>query len=292
MKIQKECIPCLIKRIVFETDESTTDKQLKENTVKQAMKVFSDEFSFDKCSADIATKVHKITYKTLHDLDPYKKLKKASNAIALSLVPEIESIIAKSDDTFKMSMLCAIIGNSLDFGIEGGSKNPEIFSKKFHQLINEGLGYDDTDEVKKLLTTSKNILYFTDNCGEIVFDKILCREIKKKYPHIHLTLVVKGEHVLSDATMEDVTFIDFKEVVDNVLTTGVFAVGFDLNHIPKDLQTALDASDLIISKGMANFEVFSETTYKPIAYLMRTKCEPIARSLGVPVHINAVKVID
>ena len=292
MKIQKECIPCLIKRIVFESEESTTDKSLKEKVIKNALRVFSEEFSYDGCSAEIATKVHRITYDTLQDLDPYKELKKASNTIALSLVPEVEAIIAKSDDSLKMSMLCSIIGNSLDFGIDGGSKNPDVFLDKFYQLIDEGFGYDDTDKVKKLLLKSKKGLYFTDNCGEIVFDKIVCKEIKKKYPSIHLTLVVKGEHVLSDATMEDVELLDFKEVVDNVLTTGRFAVGFDLKQMPSTLKTALEESDLIISKGMANYEVFSEADYKPIAYLMRTKCEPIARSMGIPVYINAVKVYD
>jgi len=47
--------------------------------------------------------------------------------------------------------------------------------------------------------------------------------------------------------------------------------------------------DLILCKGMANYESFSETDYHPIVYLMRTKCDVIANSLGIPININAVK---
>jgi len=44
---------------------------------------------------------------------------------------------------------------------------------------------------------------FTDNCGEIVFDKILCRELKVFNPGLYVSVVVKGEPILSDATLQD-----------------------------------------------------------------------------------------
>jgi len=56
------------------------------------------------------------------------------------------------------------------------------------------------------------------------------------------------------------------------------------------VKKALDSADLIISKGMANYEAFSETKYKPIAYLLRTKCNAIARSMGLPREISAIKL--
>ena len=146
--------------------------------------------------------------------------------------------------------------------------------------------------MKELIKKSKKILLFTDNCGEIVFDKILCREIKKYNPDLLLTLVVKGEPVLSDAIMKDVEELQFMETVDRILTTGCFAVGVDPNGIPSQLDKTLKQVDLIICKGMANYESFSETDYHPIAYLMRTKCEPIASSMDIPININAIKVYE
>jgi len=290
MKIQTECVPCLIKRIIFEAKQSTKDPKVIKNVIKNAGSALAELYDPDECSITIATKVHKIVYETLGDNDPYKKLKERSYNVAQSLIPKVEELIEKSDDPLKTSMLCAVIGNTLDFGIEGASNNPELLTEFFEESIEKGLGYDDTEKLKELLLKSKNVLLFTDNCGEFNFDKILCREIKKFNTDINLTLVVKGEPVLSDATMKDAEQLGFDEVVDEILTTGCFAVGVDFKQLPEDLKEALEETDLIICKGMANYEAFSETDYHPIAYLMRVKCNAIANSMKLSVDINAVKL--
>ena len=292
MKIQTECVPCLIKRIIFEAKQSTKDPEIIKNVIKNAGNTLAELYDPNECSIAIATKVHKIAYETLGDNDPYKELKERSYKVAQSLIPKVEELVEKSDDPLKISMFCAVIGNTLDFGIEGASNNPELLTEFFEESIEKGLGYDDTEELKDLLSKSKNVLLFTDNCGEFNFDKILCREIKKFNPDINLTLVVKGEPVLSDATMEDAKQLKFDEVVDRILTTGCFAVGVDFNKLPEDLKKALDETDLIICKGMANYEAFSETDYHPIAYLLRTKCNTIANSMELPLNISAIKVYN
>jgi uncharacterized protein with ATP-grasp and redox domains len=290
MKIKNECVPCLVKRIIFEAEQSTDDKTIIKKTIQKTCSALAELYDPNSVSAEIATKVHRIAYDTLGDNDPYRELKKQSNEIAKTLVPRVEELIEISEDPIHMSMLCSIVGNLLDFGIRGGSDNPENLSEVFENIISEDLGYDNTDDVKKILGNSKKVIIFTDNCGEIVFDKILCKEIKKFNPNIFLTIVVKGKKILSDATLEDVEELGFNEVVDEILTTGNFAVGVDFHNMPSDLEKALGKVDLIICKGMANYESFSETDYKPIAYLLRTKCTAIANSMGLPLDICAVKL--
>ena len=290
MKIQTECVPCLLKRIIFEAEQSTKDKKIKKEVIRNACKALSELYDPDECSAVIATKVHKIAYETLGDKDPYIDLKNQSNKVAQSLVPRVEELIKKSDEHLKTSILCSIIGNTMDFGIEGGSSHPNVLLDLFEKYVVGGLGYDDTPKVKALLKKAKNVVLFTDNCGEIVFDKILCKEIKKVNPSLFLTLVVRGEPIISDATIKDAEELKFDEVVDEVLTTGCFAIGVDFQKLPKKLQEALEKADLIICKGMANYESFSETDYLPVVYLLRTKCNAIAKSMELPLNINAVKL--
>jgi len=292
MKIQTQCMPCILKRIIFEAEQSTNDTKLKSITIRNACKILSELYDPAKSSASIATKVHKIAYESLGDDDPYKDLKRKSNEAALSLIPQVEKLIKESKNPLKMSIICSIAGNNMDFGIEGASSHPDMLNEVFKRAISDRLGYDDTERMKYLLKKSKNVLLFTDNCGEIVFDKILCREIKKFNPNIFLTIVVKGEPILSDATLRDVEELNFKKTVDKILTTGCFAVGVDFEKIPSDLELSLKQSDFIICKGMANYESFSETDYKPIVYLLRTKCDPIASSMSLPVNINAVKLYE
>jgi len=292
MKIQTECVPCLIKRIIFEAEQSTDDPLKRKNTIKNACKALGEIYDPNVCSASIATKVHRIAYDTLGDDDPYKDLKMQSNIVAKKLLPKVEGLIKNSDDPLKMSMICSIVGNLMDFGIKGGSKNPEVLEKTFEKYVSQNLGHDDYSKIDKLLSKSRKILLFTDNCGEIVFDKVLCRELKNKYPDIYLTLVVKGESVLSDATMDDAVSLGFDEYVDEILTTGCFAVGVNFDKTPDLLKKSLENSDLIICKGMANYESFSETDYKPISYLMRVKCAAIANSIGVKENTSIIKLFN
>ena len=69
---------------------------------------------------------------------------------------------------------------------------------------------------------------------------------------------------------------------------------FDLTdlkaHLSKSLQQKLAAADLIICKGMANYEAFSETAYRPIVYLLKVKCQSIAEDMHLPLGIHAVKL--
>jgi len=57
------------------------------------------------------------------------------------------------------------------------------------------------------------------------------------------------------------------------------------------MRRRIENADLIICKGMANYESFSDTRYRPIAYLMRTKCLPVAVSLGVKKDISVAKLV-
>ena len=102
--------------------------------------------------------------------------------------------------------------------------------------------------------------------------------------------MVKGAPILTDATLEDASETGVNGKADRVLTTGSNAVGVNLDEAPYDLVEALNSSSLIISKGMANYESLSEYDFKPIAYLLRAKCEPIANSLGVKKGWNVAKL--
>jgi uncharacterized protein with ATP-grasp and redox domains len=290
MKIQTECVPCLLKRIIFEAEQSTKDPEVRTKVIKNTCQVLSKLYDPNECSATIATKVHKIAYETLGDDDPYKDLKNLSNKVAQSLVPRVEELITESEDPLKTSIICSIVGNTMDFGIEGGSSHPEALKDIFEETVAEGLGYDDTSKIEELLKKSKHVMLFADNCGEIVFDKILCRELKKFNQNSSITLIVRGEPIISDATMKDAEELKFKEVVDEILTTGCFAIGVDFKKLPLHLKKGLKQADIIICKGMANYEAFSETDYHPIAYLLRTKCTAIANSMNIPLNINAVKL--
>ena len=290
MKIQTECVPCLLKRVIFESELIEKNGEINSRIIREACDLLGELYDPGACSAEIATKVHKRVYELLGDVDPYSKLKKLSNKVAISLLPMVYSLLDQSDDRLKTAMECAIIGNVLDFGIDGGSKDPDKLKDDFLTYFKEGLDHDDYQKTRVILEKAQHVILFTDNCGEIVFDKVLCEELKAKYENVDLTVVVRGEPIISDATIEDAREYGLFEVADKVLTTGCFAIGVDFARLPKVVENKLKKADLIICKGMANYEAFSETRYHPVVYLLRSKCSAIARSMGVSLNKSIIKL--
>jgi uncharacterized protein with ATP-grasp and redox domains len=152
--------------------------------------------------------------------------------------------------------------------------------------VDEGLGRDDSDLLEELLVPGAKVAYLTDNCGEIVFDQILLEELRER--GCTVTLVVKGDPILTDATRKDVEELELEAMVDRVVDTGPLAVGVDLTTVPVGTRRAIEDSDMVISKGMANLESLSDSDIRPIAYLLRTKCDPVAGTVGEAKDINVV----
>ena len=284
--MEPECVPCLIKRCIYETKLVSPGKECQ--ATKVALKVLSSLYREGVVSAEVATVVHKQVYDLLEDNDPYREIKEHSNLVAEKLLPRARELVEEWG--FRGAVLVSIVGNVMDFGFRDDFDSPELLTEMFEELVKEGIGYDDSQRIEKLLNKARRVVYLTDNCGEIVLDIPLLEAIKGK--NTRLTLVVKGEPVLTDATMEDVDRYGIQEVVDQVLTTGGFAVGVDLENMPEELEEEMKMAELIIAKGMANWESLSETSYKPIAYLTRSKCGPVARSMGVEEDINVAKLFE
>ncbi|MFQ6060351.1 MAG: DUF89 domain-containing protein [Thermoplasmata archaeon] len=286
MQIQPECVPCLLRRCLYET--MLIDEKLGPEVVRRAIDVLREEYKVQAVSAEVATKVHRAVYELLGTNDPYREIKRRSNEIALQLYPKAEEFVKDSKDSFKSAILCSIAGNVLDFGISSPIEEPEELSEKFNSIVQEGLEKDDTANMKEVLEKGGDVLLFGDNCGEIVFDRLLIQELKKF--DIHLTYVVKGKPILTDATIEDAEALDMDEIVDELATTNEFAVGVPVDSLGLQLRHRLRGATLTICKGMANWESFSEYDYRPIAYLLRTKCKPVADSIGERRDINVAKL--
>ena len=290
MKLSAECVPCLLKRAVYEVELCAPGRALE--ALRECSSVIAEKASERISSAEFASAIHQCAYAAIGRDDPYSDLKKRSNAVALTLLPVANRFVEKSKNPLVAAMRVSIIGNLLDFGIEGSIGSPEALKITFKQLMNEPLGLDDSEKIERLIKESKEIVFLADNCGEIVFDKILLREIKKQGGG-RIVLVIKGKPILTDVTKKDMRGLGIERLVDEILETEDVAVGINLWAKDKNLEIArrLRKADLIISKGMANFEALSEHDWKAIAYLLRVKCGTVARAIDAPIDTNVIKLV-
>lgn len=122
-----------------------------------------------------------------------------------------------------------------------------------------------------------NILYISDNAGELVFDKIFIEELIKQ--HKNVVLSVKSGPVINDATQEDVKEIGLDSLV-KVVETGNDKIGVNFKYISDEFLKEFRKADLIISKGQGNFETLDNIGAN-IFFMLKAKCKKIARELGV-----------
>jgi uncharacterized protein with ATP-grasp and redox domains len=290
MKLSAECIPCLLRRAVYEVELCAPGRAME--ALRECSSVIAEKASERISSAEFASAIHQCAYAAIGKDDPYSDLKKRSNEVALSLLPVADRFVERSKNQLTAAMRVSIIGNLLDFGIVGSIGSPEALKKTFKELMTEPLGSDDSEEIEGVVRGSKEIVFLADNCGEIVFDKILLREIKR-HGGGRIVLVIKGKPILTDVTKKDMRGLGIERLVDEVIETEDVAVGINLWEKGKNSEIArkLKKADLIISKGMANFEALSEHDWSAIAYLLRVKCSTVARAIDAPIDTNVIKLV-
>jgi len=287
MKIQSACVPCLMKRVVFQSRLPNNGREFE--AVEAALKEYGKNISWEMNSAKIATMVHRKAYDALGVADPYLELKIRADEVMSKYMEISERYVADSKDKIRAAIKISIIGNIMDFGSGIAIDDPNEFEELFETLLDQDLGIDDTEAVKEILNRDGTVVYIFDNCGESQLDKVLIREIKKLGRKV--VGVVRGEAILNDVTYGDAVRTGLDKEVDEMLTTGAFAIGVDMDCIGRDLKKNMEDALIIIAKGMANYESLSDVSLKaPVAYLMKAKCVPVAESLGVTPGTNVVRL--
>ncbi|MCX6651232.1 MAG: ARMT1-like domain-containing protein [Methanomassiliicoccales archaeon] len=287
MEFSAECAPCLLRRILFQT--RLVDPSKETEVMSACVQLMAEEWSPGIRSAALATKVHRLNYDLLGVEDPYAKLKEEANQVAFTLLPRGQELVDASEDRLTAACLVAIAGNVMDFGI-GGFESPKELRSTFDSLLAEAPEPNDVPRMREVLSGAKEVVYLFDNCGEIVLDIPLLKEIKEM--GLKVTGVVKGEPIISDATWADLEVSGVDRLLDERMTTGAFAIGIDLDLAPQELLEALRRADLVIAKGMANFEALSGTWVRPIVHLLRSKCLPVSQAIGARKDRNVIRLFE
>jgi len=279
MRMSPKCPICLLNRAYMECKMVTDDYNIIRKAIGEALKILTEGFLKNDINSHVATRMHRKVYEVLGVEDPYKKLKEKATEVAMNFLPTIENIIERYDDKFKASAIASIIANTFDYGVLDHKVADDNFLEFFKSQFNRKLAIDDLDEIKELCKGT--VVYLTDNCGEIVIDTLFMKEIKKICDR--LTVVVRGKPILSDATYEDAIKAGVDKIADEILTNGLGAIGIIEEELPSETLERLENATIIIAKGMANYESLSESKFKPVAYLLTAKCEPVAMDIGVNV---------
>ena len=172
-----------------------------------------------------------------------------------------------------------MVGGYIDFGALSA-----VDEKTFLSLLESDSLSDNDLQTFESFTgqckTAGSLLLLADNCGEIVLDKLFLEQLKKQYPQLKLSVMVRGGEVLNDATVEDAEYAGIGSVAE-IISSGIGVSGTVYKMLSNEAKSALDNADVILSKGQGNYEALSGQG-RHIFYSFLCKCERFTTKFDVP----------
>ncbi|MEG6511550.1 ARMT1-like domain-containing protein [Desulforamulus ruminis] len=275
MKAYIDCVHCYLKQAASCMAFAHVDEDRQHQVIYELMD-FVKGMDRRNTPAENSTEALLEVYKKIANDDPYKEAKKSSNDLALKLYPALKDLLEDSEDRLYSALKISVAGNIIDLGI---NKSFDIQGSLQYSL-KTGFAKDDYRDFLGKLQKAKEVVIIGDNAGEIVFDRILVEELTRRGKKV--IYVVKEGPILNDSTMEDAFYVGMDKVA-RVITTGSRYLGVSFNHISQEFLSLLQNSELIISKGQANFETLEDQSFTKgrIYYLLKIKCEGVGRVAGV-----------
>jgi uncharacterized protein with ATP-grasp and redox domains len=289
MKVGARCGYCLLHRGYQQILRSTDDEAVRKEAIGALLHLMADMYGDEAVPSIIGAERDRLVHRVTGCPDPYAELKKQANQAALGILPTFEALVEAQPkgERLRKAALIACLGNIIEYDVPGHSADVE---EVLENIEDERFTIDDMDPFKELLGTGVNLLYLTDNAGEIAFDRLVVREIRDL--GCRVTVAVKGGPSLNDALLEDAEAVGMVGEADSVITTGTDAVGVNLSEVSREFLDAYRSTDVILSKGMANWETLTEYEAPcPTLFLFRAKCEPVAAAVGVPLRENVAKLV-
>ncbi|NJE07351.1 DUF89 domain-containing protein [Thermococcus sp. M39] len=275
MKVHYECLSCQINQCQKIAELSTNDLEKRKEAMIFSAKLFAKYFNEKSIPAIVGSDIFLELYEYLGVDDPFKEYKDKSNKLAQKVV---ENLKKKLEIDLRTALKLAIAGNVIDFAV---GYEPEKIEEDILEMLKEELHIDESEKLFEKLRRAKILLYLTDNCGEIYFDKLLLEKIKEEFPELTIYIAGKKGAIINDATVNDLKEAKLDEV-GKVISTGTRIVGVPIGRVSKRFLEIFDKADVIIAKGQGNFETLSEIKDNRVFFLLKAKCKPVARELSVP----------
>ncbi len=276
-RLRPECLSCLGKKYMDKYPETATEAEKLEYT-RRTLRILANADE-EEGAPVVVNRISRLRSEMFGAADEFAETKKYFNNLMLEREAELMKNAENADDSLLLSIQYAMVGNYIDFGAMNHVDENNL-SQMLNDAGNIAIGKKEYDTFVSELQSCNSLVYLTDNCGEIVMDKLLIQTIQKRFPHIDITAIVRGGNVLNDATLKDAAQVGLTDCVTTI-HNGNDIAGTWQPALSVEARKALNDADVIISKGQANYETLRYCGMN-IYYLFLCKCEMLARDCGVP----------
>lgn len=276
MRANSMCISCLLSK-QEKMIRDFKDDEKKTQYMHQLLKILY-EYGRTESAPWLAEQINTLCYEFWGNLEDYTSVKEMYNQLLLKKETELEEQIRVSEDCIKECIKYVCAANYIDFSAVE-NVNEETFEGLLKTASSMVISEEEYQYFLQDLRAARNLVYLTDNCGEIVLDKIFIKFLKAQYPKLDITVIVRGRDVINDATMKDAEAIGLTDIV-RCIGNGNGAPGSVVKRFSKEARDSLFKADMIISKGQGNFESLMGEGLNPY-YLFLCKCELFVRRFGL-----------
>ena len=268
MKINSFCMSCLV-QAQARNIQKFEDEEKKSRYMREIFKLLLD--SAPELSAPaLLEPVTKLYESYWGSQEGFQAEKKSFNDFLLSMEEELEKKIRSTKDPLATALCYARLGNYIDLSALSDVSTEKLL-ELFAKAEEESLDAEEYQHFLQDLKHGEYLVYLTDNCGEVVLDKLVIKLLKEQYPKLRIEVLVRGIPVTNDADMEDAEYVGLTKLVP-VFGNGSGIAGTELSKISQEAREKLERADVIIAKGQGNFETI-HTCGLNIYYLFLCKCD-------------------
>lgn len=270
------CIACLLNKYERQA-RPFPDDDTKKEYLRQVLKLLYED-GFTRSAPEISCAIDAIYRQFYPVLIDYEPIKHRYNQYMLTKEALIETHIRQSDDPLAACIQYVCAGNYIDFGANN-TVSDDLLDTLLNKARRETVDTDMLAMLKNDFAAGKKLVYLTDNCGEIVMDKLFVKIIREQYPHLDVTVIVRGGPALNDATMVDAEEVGMTALA-RCIGNGAALPGTILSSVSEETRTLLHEADVIIAKGQGNFESLYGEKLNPY-FLFLCKCDLFVRRFGM-----------
>lgn len=276
MKANSMCMSCLVSK-QEKNIRDFTDEQKKSDYMHELLGILYKRAQTESAPA-LTVYINELFESFWGIREDYGPLKKKYNQLLLEKEAELTERIDNAADPVRECIKYVCAGNYIDFSAVD-NVNEETFEKLLEKAACEQVQQQEYERFSADLAAARSLVYLTDNCGEVVLDKLFIKYMKEAYPELKITVIVRGQDVLNDATMEDAREVGLTELV-TCIGNGDSAPGTIPQRISARARELMETADVIISKGQGNFESLYGEGFNPY-FLFLCKCKLFVRRFGL-----------
>ena len=269
MEFLPECFACAMRQALAAARLVTDDQSFHHRCLIEAAEILTGA-ERGMTPPQMGEHIYGMVRRLSGNPDPFSEQKREQNQAVEALLPWLRETVDAAGDRLLMAVRLAIAGNIVD---PGAQESFDLETSVMEAVTGEA-GLEAYPAFAEALDRAATVLFIADNCGEIVFDRVLV-ETMLSMRDVDITLAVRGAPIINDVTEEDALQVGMQELC-TIISSGSEMPGTFLPDTNEQFRELFYSADMVISKGQGNWETLEDCD-REVFFLFQVKCPVVAK---------------